>query len=389
MEVSSDLRKELEELSKTIKAPNIAVIGRTGAGKSTLINKVFGKDLAPTGSGFPVSKEFIRYPKDKDEKSLVVLYDSAGYEANKEEDFIKNIFLFLDDLKKQGIESQIHLVWYVVHAASKRFEYFDAEIVKKLNERGIPTIIVLPQCDLLRPVEIDGIEKAVEKYELEKNYELVKVAAFPINGEPFGLEELVEKTSERLPEIYADAFAIAQIASMKAKRKTAWGWVATAAGGSFAVGFVPVTGTTPAAIIAAQLILWNRISALYGYTNQAGFLMAVSTFGGAALTSIVGTLFLEGLGIFVPPAYVATSVGAAIISASYTVAVGLAYISTCEKLGEYIIKSNPGKQEIQKFLQETLRSELKKYQNLNITSKGDIDRIGKEFIAKGSITVEQ
>ncbi|WP_253256933.1 GTPase [Microcystis aeruginosa] len=29
--------------------PNIAVIGRTGAGKSTLINGVFGSDLAKTG----------------------------------------------------------------------------------------------------------------------------------------------------------------------------------------------------------------------------------------------------------------------------------------------------------------------------------------------------
>jgi hypothetical protein len=65
----------------------------------------------------------------------------------------------------------------------------------------------------------------------------------------------VDKTIERLPEIYADAFSIAQIASIKAKRKEAWGWVATAAGGSFTVGFVPAPGTTPAAIIAAQLLL--------------------------------------------------------------------------------------------------------------------------------------
>ncbi|NLH69727.1 MAG: hypothetical protein GX454_06060, partial [Brooklawnia sp.] len=35
---------------------NLAVLGATGVGKSTLINAVFGEDLARTGIGAPVTQ---------------------------------------------------------------------------------------------------------------------------------------------------------------------------------------------------------------------------------------------------------------------------------------------------------------------------------------------
>jgi predicted GTPase len=125
----ASFEEEIKRIVKEIKSPNIAVIGRTGVGKSTLINAVFGVEVAKVGAGLPVSKGFVRYPRDPDEKSPVVLYDSAGYESNKESEFVESTLSFLEDLRRKGIEEQVHLVWYVVNASSARFEYFDRDII--------------------------------------------------------------------------------------------------------------------------------------------------------------------------------------------------------------------------------------------------------------------
>ena len=52
-----EIRKRISELNKI----NIAVVGKTGSGKSTLINSVFGKEFAKAAVGEPVTTEFCRY----------------------------------------------------------------------------------------------------------------------------------------------------------------------------------------------------------------------------------------------------------------------------------------------------------------------------------------
>jgi predicted GTPase len=45
-----------EEEAAKIGRFNLAIFGKTGTGKSTLINAVFGEDVAPTGIGEPVTR---------------------------------------------------------------------------------------------------------------------------------------------------------------------------------------------------------------------------------------------------------------------------------------------------------------------------------------------
>ncbi|MUG94097.1 ATP-binding cassette domain-containing protein [Scytonema sp. UIC 10036] len=58
------ITEELKEKIKELESPNIAVLGRTGTGKSTLIKKIFGiedeQDGAPqTGSGLPITQDLV------------------------------------------------------------------------------------------------------------------------------------------------------------------------------------------------------------------------------------------------------------------------------------------------------------------------------------------
>jgi predicted GTPase len=370
------LKEELEKVMENLASPNIAVIGRTGAGKSTLINAVFGGELAKTGTGLPVSDAFIRYPKD-DRKVPVVIYDSAGYEMTKEEKFKNDVFEFLDQKKSEPIDKQIHLVWYVIHAGLKRFEYFDAQIIQALKQRGLPLIVILSQTDLARAVEIYEIEKKIKNYQSEYKLDklaILQISANPIIGEPFGVKELVNKTIDLLPELYTEALIIQQKANLKLKRKTAINYIKVAASSCFAAGFVPIPLATPVAAIGTQTVLCTKIAALYGY---AEWVEIIDEVGGLTISSIL-TYIAAGVADLI--ATVTTAFGGGVIlsgvsggiAATYIVTLGLTYTSVFEKLSEQDL-SGSGIDELKELIKKTFRQEFQKYASIKILSPADLD----------------
>jgi predicted GTPase len=54
--IIDDIMHKTENEIKNIKPISILLIGKTGVGKSTLINRIFRENLAETGIGRPVTK---------------------------------------------------------------------------------------------------------------------------------------------------------------------------------------------------------------------------------------------------------------------------------------------------------------------------------------------
>ena len=72
---------------------NIVVAGKTGVGKSTLINTVFRGQLAKTGSGTPVTQQIEEISKDG---HPITIIDSKGLELKDYATILKDLESFLE-----------------------------------------------------------------------------------------------------------------------------------------------------------------------------------------------------------------------------------------------------------------------------------------------------
>ena len=59
----ADIFDKVQREMKSLEPVNILVVGKTGVGKSTLINNVFREPLTKVGQGKPVTKHFKKITK--------------------------------------------------------------------------------------------------------------------------------------------------------------------------------------------------------------------------------------------------------------------------------------------------------------------------------------
>jgi len=71
----------IEEEEKKMHTANLMVVGKTGVGKSTLINSVFRDNLADTGIGTPVTQHLQKITKSG---IPLTIYDTKGIELDQE-----------------------------------------------------------------------------------------------------------------------------------------------------------------------------------------------------------------------------------------------------------------------------------------------------------------
>jgi len=123
-------------------------MGKTGTGKSTLLNYLCDSNIAETGSGKPVTGEGIFEYSVNINGQEVRIFDSWGIEAGKVERW-KNLIdqSLLDHGVQKRMEDWFHSVIYCVQAGGGRVEDIDSEIIRKFLTEGYLLTVVLTKAD--------------------------------------------------------------------------------------------------------------------------------------------------------------------------------------------------------------------------------------------------
>lgn len=370
-QAAQKIMDEIKENYSSLTTLNVVVIGKTGVGKSTLINSVFGENVAEVGLGRPVTQSIRKLEK---EGTPLAIYDTPGLELQGDHS-AENLLEQVTNLINEGIQSEdvnqaIHCIWYCINTASSRVEPTEMNFLRKLGENtkrcNVPVILVLTQAFSKKKTEemVTALRKEnlpvrqvvpvlAQDYEISEDYPKIKA---------FGIDKLVELMSELLPDTVRDTFIALQIASIDLKRKRARAAVTAAAGAAALTGASPIPFSDAAILVPTQVSMLAGITAIFGLPiEKAALTSIVSATIGTAGATVLGKTVVSNLIKMIPGA--GTIIGAAIsgtTAAALTGALGEAYIAILTRVASGDISfadltSKEGMEELRREFEKQLR----------------------------------
>lgn len=318
---------------------NLAIVGGSGVGKSSLVNAVFGRDWAKVGKGLPVTRGVSYYHDDS-----LGIWDVEGFEIGTEVSPRDQLRGHLGIIAAQPAGHQISVVWYCVKANDDRLTPADIAMIHELDASGLPVVLVLTKVDWSRnPITGNrtapkGVEEFVAWLESPVDeagqpitipYQrviLTSTADKHGKGKGHGLGELVAETLTLAPENEKDAFRIAQRLNLPWKRELARPVITAAAAAAAAAAAVPLPVADALTLAPIQLGMMGRIATIYDLemkTMMSAHVIAQmgAQFAGKALARS----FLK----LIPGAGSVVNAG---VAAALTAATGEAWMRLCEQV---------------------------------------------------------
>lgn len=354
------LAKANTELSK-MQPINIMVAGKTGSGKSTLINALFRENIAKTGVGLPITQEVQKLTK---EGVPLTLFDTQGLELNAEvqHNVLSNLSALIKEEKAKGARHQIHLTYYCLNANMSRIESYEVELIRALSEQ-LPVIIVLTQTIgeeteqfehylLAMDLPVEAIVPILASdYRIQKNHSLPA----------FGLQELIDITLEVIPSEVHKSFINAQQIDIDRKEASAKNWAKTYITSAFGIGFTPVPIADAALLVPMQITMLGHITAIFGLSLEMSQVISmIAGVGGTGGVTLFGK-FLVSSALKVIPG-IGTVSGGVISGATasvLTVTLAYSYIEVLKRIAYAELSGQELKLvEIQKLMKQVFEKQL-------------------------------
>ncbi len=360
--------KNIEDEEKRMHTANLMVVGKTGVGKSTLINSVFREDLADTGIGTPVTQHLQRITKTG---IPLAIYDTKGIELDHaiQDEIKKEILGEIDRLiRLNEKDNLIHMIWFCINSLSRRIEDFEVEWIRSFSEK-IPVIVVLTQ-------SVGKDYKELEKYIKDlnlpvKNVRSVLAHDIEITNDytlpSFGLKELVDITFDCLPEAAHAAFINAQKVNIERKLDAANKAVIPFVSATFAAGFNPLPFADAALIVPAQLAMLARLTVIFGIPiNKSLLTGTISGVLGTGGATLIGRTIVANIIKFIPG--VGTAVGGTIsgtTAAVITAALGFSYNQVMVTMAKKIFSGHDvTEKEMIELMRRTYKEQMRKGKDL-------------------------
>lgn len=261
---------------------NLAIVGGTGVGKSSLVNAVFGRDLARVGRGMPVTSGLHYYHDDG-----LGIWDFEGFEIGSSKSPAETLRQHLWTIAGRPRNEQIAVVWYCVLSTSDRLTQPDVEMIRELHSAGLPVILVLTKVDwVMNPVT--GVYRAPETVERFQGWlenpvdhegrpiylpiqQVVLTSAVTPRSMKFrrgkdtghGLGDLISATLLLSPPEAQDAFRVAQQINLSWKRDLARPIIKQAGAAAAAAAAIPLPIADAVALAPIQMAMMAKVAGIY------------------------------------------------------------------------------------------------------------------------------
>ncbi len=293
--------------------PNILVCGKTGAGKTSLIQAVSKAGLVPdsaVGHGQPTTRGFVLYHTNE-----VNFIDAEGMEGGKQ---TKQQYLdFLNSeissrLRSSQVKQMVHVNWYCIDGTGGRVQNVDQQLI---NELGESTLVVITKSDGIRANQREPLLNAIlpcvgndlnrikwvsnhekHQHELLLLMEQTKVLAarqIQLSQQIVAFEKGWDLYfQEKMGKWQAEQSML----SAEADQIILWG-----AGRAAAIAFVPIPMVDVGPLMANEAYMISRLATNYGYEFDQTL---VTAFIGMLGGSFAGKMFASWLpGAKIPIAY--------------------------------------------------------------------------------------
>ncbi|KAI9354327.1 hypothetical protein DFJ73DRAFT_759451 [Zopfochytrium polystomum] len=338
----------LNKFRASLRTCTIVVAGESGMGKSTLVNNVFGIDIAKAAAGQPVSTKVTLYKDD-----YVGIVDTVGFIRGKDpraQHFDGDLLLKLVDPMQRALQEiytsddalveggvEVDCVWYFI----ERLQPEDERVLKELASMKVPFLVIIAKCDNKTSQEISDIRRAVDNgmaaYGVESSiYGIVEMRRNKPGPEKCGecgsatelrqfhpsrkrkgwfcsnqdffilssralknLNESVESLLSQNEETL-ERYKKAQLVSLESKLALASATVAVATIAAMAIGLSPIPIMDLPLLLTDQAVMVGTILTIFGITwtisdTSRIMLMFVAVFG-LPVAGVVGASLLK----FVP-----------------------------------------------------------------------------------------
>ncbi len=246
---------------------NVMLAGRVGVGKSTLVNAIFGQQIAPTGVGSSITRSIQRYARPN---LPISVYDTPGIELGVAAERIA--INYLTEIKKQmgDADTRVHFCLYCVRTRDERFETVESDIVRALA-KDVLVALVLTQC----PTPDDSRALKFAQYLASLNLPVLDGQCFMTLAEedhvagvklvPFGLPALVGSIYHQLPDAERHTLASCQRVSLELKIAEARRSVNVNMGKSALIAATPIPLADSIPLSALQISMLGQISTIMGF----------------------------------------------------------------------------------------------------------------------------
>ncbi len=321
--------------TNNLKHLNIMLVGKSGVGKSTLINNLFREKLAQTGGIRPVTSDITGYSKPN---FPLTVYDSRGFELNRsaQKNIKKQIMSTITKCASTGrTEDAIHCLLYCINSGSRRIEPEELSWIREITSESyilkVPVIIVLTQSysapytkqlsDFIHSQSL-GVSAVVPV--LAEDYDL----GMGQSVKHYGLDNLTAEIEHTLSDELASTLANVQKASAEMKQRKASLIVnASTAEAAAAVALTPLPVADSAALVAIQAKMLAEITTVFGLgVNRSFISLFLSTALGTSGATIGGRALASALKLIPGIGTAAGGMINAAVASGITTTMGNAYI---------------------------------------------------------------